>query len=128
MAGIAAICAIALLLHYSEEGYLRRNGIRVTAFVTELPSGDDSCVRCPLEFSIDGERYYVKETLVGGYADREYFPGEAIDLYVDPGDMTHTIEVAAVQRNVHLGLFGMFIAGAFTLGWPIYELKRPIPR
>ena len=116
-----------LLLQYSEEGYLRRNGIRVTAFVTELPSDKNSCVRCPLEFTIDAERYYVKETLVAGAEDRRYFPGEAIDLYVDPTDVTHTVEVAAVQENIGLGLIGISLAGAFTLGWLIYEVKRPIP-
>jgi hypothetical protein len=52
MAAIAAILAIVLLLQYSEEGHLRRDGIRVTATVDELPAGDGSCGRCPLRFMI----------------------------------------------------------------------------
>jgi hypothetical protein len=86
---IAAIPVIVLLLQYSEEGYMRRNGIRVTATVDELPGGKDSCVRCPLVFTIDGERHSVEESLVAGQtaeSPRRFFPGEDIELYVDPTD------------------------------------------
>jgi hypothetical protein len=129
---IAVIPEIVLLLQYSEEGYMRRNGIRVTAFVDELPPGKDSCVECPLPFTLHDEQYHVNETLVGGQSgegdDRRYFPGEAIELYVDPNDMTHTIEVKAIKDNVRLGRLGIALGAVFAVAWPVYEFGRPIPQ
>jgi hypothetical protein len=126
---IAAIPVIVLLLQYSEEGQMRRNGIRVTATVAGESSTTDSCVRCRLLFTIDGERYSVEETLVAGNTDegpRRYYPGEAVELYVDPDDMTHTIEVDAIEENVTLGVIGIAIAAFFAVAWPVFESKRPI--
>ncbi len=124
---LTAILGIFVLLQYSEEGYLRRNGIRVTATVTELASDQNSCVRCPLEFMIDGERYYVKETIGddGGEDERKYHPGDLIDLYVDPNDMTHTIAAFDIERNVEFGVFGAVVAAVAVVIAPFW-FKREI--
>jgi len=127
VAAFAVILTIFLLLQYSEEGHMRHEGIRVTATVDELPLGHDGCRRCPLLFMIDEEPHYVDESLVAD-DDRRYVPGETIDIYVDPNDLTHVIEVDAIQQNITLGLIGIFIAGVFTIAWPIYESRRLIPK
>ena len=126
-AAIAAILLVVLLLQYGEEGYLRRNGIRVTATVDELPLGKDSCKRCPLLFTIEGELHDVEETLSDSSDERRYFPGEAVDLYVDPDDMTHAIEVKAIEENVADGVFVIAVAAVFAFAWPVYEFKRTFP-
>jgi hypothetical protein len=72
-------------------------------------------------FTIDGERYSVEETLVAGSSSnnqRRYFPGEAIELYVDPNDLTHTIEVDAIEENVVIGVIGIGVAALFAVLWP----------
>ena len=114
---ITALLGVFLLLHYSEEGYLRRNGVRATATVTELPLGENSCRRCPLEFMIDGELYYVHESL--GSGESEYFYGESVDLYVDPDDMTHVVAVGAVEVNVMLGVMTIVVAAVVAVGVPV---------
>ena len=118
---LAVILGIVLLLQYSEEGKLRRDGIRVTATVTELPLGEDSCGRCPVEFMIEEERYHVEETLTVG-RDRRWYYGEAVDLYVDPNDMTHVVKVDTVDENVALGLTGIVGAAVVAVAMPVYVL------
>jgi len=124
---IAAIPVIVLLLQYSEEGQMRRNGIRVTATVAGESSTTDGCVRCRLLFTIDGVRHGVEETLVAGGSEEgpsKHLPGETIELFVDPDDMTHAVEVDAVEENVALGVIGIAGAALFAVAWPVYELKR----
>jgi hypothetical protein len=124
---IAVIPVIVLLLQYSEEGRMRRNGLRVTATVAGEGSTTDGCTRCRLLFTIDGERYSVEESLVAGGSEegqRRYFPGETLELYVDPDDKTHAIEVNAIEENIALGVLGIAIAALFAIAWPIFELMR----
>jgi hypothetical protein len=129
ISAIGVILGIFLLLQYSEEGDLRRNGIRVTATVTELPSDQNSCVRCPLEFTIEGKRYYVKETIgsEGGEDERKYVPGEVVDLYVDPDDMTHTIAAADIDENVFLGWTGIVVAAVVAVLAPFLFKRETEP-
>ena len=126
LVSLASILVIVLLLQYSEEGYMRRNGIRVSASVGELAPSRDSCVECPLVFTLHGERYRVNESL-SQQGGRRYVSGEAVELFVDPDDMTHVIQVDLVEENVVLGVVGIGIAVFFAVGWPVCEFKRPIP-
>lgn len=117
---VIAVPVLAFVsLQITDEGYLRRNGIRVTATVTELPSGDNECGRCPLAFTIDGERYYAEEDL---RQDRDRpginVSGDAVDLYVDPDDKTHVVDVDEVKSNTNFVILLTVFAGLFAVAMP----------
>ena len=92
---------------------------RVTATVTELPSGDNECGRCPLAFTIDGERYYAEEDLhQHRHRPGTNVSGDAVDLYVDPNDKTHVVDVDEVKSNTNFVILLTVFAGLFAVAMP----------
>ena len=116
---IAVIIVALVSLQISDEGYLRRNGVRVTATVTELPSGDNDCGRCPLAFTIDGEQYHAKEDLrMSSEGQGTNVIGDTVDLYVDPNDKTHVVDVVEVESHKTSVIFVTVFAALFAIALP----------
>lgn len=116
---IAVIVVAFVYLQFSNERYLRRNGVRVTATVSELPSGDNDCGRCPLAFTIDGEQYYAQEDLrISSEGEVTYVSGHAVDLYVDLNDKTQVVDVPEVESNESSVIFVIVVAALFAVAMP----------
>ncbi len=128
---IAVIVVAFVYLQFSNERYLRRNGVRVTATVSELPSGDNDCGRCPLAFTIDGEQYYAQEDLrISSEGEVTYVSGHAVDLYVDLNDKTQVVDVPEAESNESSVIFVIVVAALFdrfdarTLQDPVCTFSR----
>jgi hypothetical protein len=125
LAVLASAAGVMAGFVLSPSWHLWRHGVSVDAVVDELPLGRTSCERCPLVFSVNGERQTGTATVSGG-EERERWPGEIIEVFVDPNDPSNIEPVEWAQGNVFSALVAIGLASLLAVGWLVFELARPL--